>query len=132
MPTAEPQRRSLVNRAGSIRRALLVDDDEQVRTLAATWLTQAGFDVTTASAFSEGHAQLMTDHPDVIVVDVRLGDYNGLQLAITARERDPGTRIVVMSAWDDAVLRRDARQCGAIFLTKPFSSSQLLEAIADL
>jgi len=60
---------------------------------------------------------------------VRLGDFNGLQLAILARQRYPNARIVVMSAWDDPVLKRDAAQCGASYLVKPFNAPQLLTAI---
>lgn len=109
--------------------ALVVDDNRQILSIARWWLGAAGFDVTTSSDFLEGLLQVQTFHPDAIVVDVRLGEFNGLQLAIAARQRWQDVRIVVISAWDDPVLKRDAARCGAAYIQKPFTASQLLAAI---
>jgi DNA-binding NarL/FixJ family response regulator len=64
-----------------------------------------------------------------LVVDIRLGAFNGLQLALDARRRYPEARIVMISSWDDPVLRRDAEQFGATYVVKPFSAADLLAAI---
>ena len=110
--------------------ALIVDDDPHMASIASLWLLEAGYSVTISYGLLEGVHHFQQDRPDTVVVDVRLGDFNGVQLAILARERDPNVRIVVMSAWDDPVLQRDAAQCGASYLVKPFNASQLLTAIA--
>jgi DNA-binding response OmpR family regulator len=109
--------------------ALLVDDNPSVVRVVSRMLVHAGYDTTTSTDFRTGLAELKGASPDVFVVDVRLGEFNGLQLAITARRQRPEVRIVVISAWDDPTLRAQAEACTAAYLTKPFTFSELLNAI---
>ena len=109
--------------------ALVVDDNPHIISIASRWLTQAGYSVAVSRDFVDAVEHLRSEHPDTLLIDVRLGAFNGLQLALRARENDPDARIVVMSAWDDPVLKKDAEECGARYIVKPFNESQLLEAI---
>ncbi len=111
--------------------ALLVDDNPTIVSVVGRWLADAGYDTTTSMDFSDAAAELKSHHQDVVVVDVRLGEFNGLQLAIMARRCTPGARIVVISGWDDPVLKNHAAECGAAYLVKPFTSSELLAAITS-
>jgi len=109
------------------KRALVVDDDEAVLRLMTHWLTRAGYAVVPCETFEQGKHQLTTSPPYVLLTDLRLGAFNGLQLVILARAQSPETIAVVMSAFDDATLRDEAARCGAHYLMKPFSLTQLLE-----
>src|ERR1700730_10713810 len=108
-----------------MKRLLFVDDDPQVLAIAAKWLERGGYDVLTATTFAVAKTRIV-EPLDVLIVDVRLRDFNGLQLAVQARAIHPGIRIVVVSGWDDPVLTREAEACGALFLPKPFDKTQLL------
>src|SRR3954463_1321383 len=90
------------------RRALVVDDDQRVLAMLSRWLRDAGYDVTSASTLVEARARIDEDPPDALVVDVRLREFNGIQLAVRARATSPSMRIVVVSGYDDPVLRREA------------------------
>nr|MBA3884527.1 response regulator [Acidobacteriota bacterium] len=68
---------------------------------------------------------------DALVTDVRLGEYNGLQLAVIARDLQPNIRIIVYSGYNDPVLREEAERIGAVYLVKPVPSRQLLEIIRN-
>ena len=110
-----------------MKRVLVVDDDPGILALVTTWLETAGYDVETAGNFAA--AKLHVGRPmEVLIVDVRLEAFNGLQLAILARSSDSTMRIVVMSGWDDPVLQAEAASIGAVFLPKPFNEQQLLRA----
>src|SRR5262245_36758955 len=111
-----------------MKRILVIDDDRQTLDLVARWLAAAGFDVLTAGTFGEGKLHIK-DAIDVLVVDVRLHGFNGLQLATRARVDQPDMRIVVVSGWEDPVLMREAAALGAVFLAKPFSEEELLTAV---
>jgi DNA-binding response OmpR family regulator len=111
-------------------RVLLVDDDLAVLALVRTWLTAAGYTVTACHRFEDAKQQLTTQTPDVLVADVRLGAYNGIQLVLQARARSPRTQIVAITGFDDPLLRREARRAGAVYLLKPFTHDQMLEAVA--
>ena len=112
-----------------MKRAMMVDDDRAILNLGARWLASAGYHVETATEFDEARCRIETSRPDVLVVDVRLGNFNGIQLAILARVARPDIHMVIISGWDDPVLRREADACGAAFVRKPFDAAQLLEAI---
>jgi len=110
-------------------RALLVDDDPAVVSIGRRWLTEAGYDVRTSTDFRDAVTELKTNAVDAVIVDVRLGEFNGLQLAHLARQFRASARIVVISGWDDPVLKREAACLGAPYLVKPFSASDLLTAL---
>jgi DNA-binding response OmpR family regulator len=112
-----------------MKSALVVDDDKQVSSLVARWLSKAGYDVSTCEDFGAARERILNDTPPVLIVDVRLAGFNGIQLAILARQLHPETRIVVLSGWDDPVLRKEATACGAVYLCKPLNSDELLAAI---
>ena len=112
-----------------MKRALIVDDDPQVLSLAARWIRKAGYDVVVSNDFLDARMQLEVCRPAVVVADVRLGAFNGLQLGFLARQLFPDVRVAVISGWNDPVMRRDAAEFGASFLQKPFRASELLFAI---
>ena len=112
-----------------MKSALVVDDDKQVSGLLGRWLSGAGYHVTTCDEFEDARRRILEDQPGVLVVDVRLEGFNGIHLAILARQMRSDARIVVLSGWDDPVLRREASACGATYLLKPLKSDELLGAV---
>src|SRR5687767_15496459 len=68
------------------RRVLIVEDDPATRTGLEKFLQLAGYDAVTASSFQSGLQALIDTPPDLLIADVRLGEYNGLQL-IATRDR---------------------------------------------
>ncbi|MBA3642022.1 MAG: DUF4055 domain-containing protein [Acidobacteria bacterium] len=73
-----------------------------------------------------GGRVLRDEAPDLLIADVRLGAFNGLQLIATGTARIP---TIVVSGFDDAVLQADAKAFGAEYLVKPVSAAALLELI---
>ena len=112
-----------------MKAALVVDDDNQVSTLLARWLTNAGYEVSTCGEFEDAKRRILESGPPVLIVDVRLQGFNGIHLAILARQLKPDTKVVVLSGLDDPVLRREASACGAAYLCKPLKAEELLAAI---
>jgi DNA-binding response OmpR family regulator len=110
---------------------LVVDDDVETLGIVEYWLADAGYDVVTCSRFDAARNYLASHSLDALVTDLRLGEFNGLQLALRASE--PGRRIavVVMSAYDDVVSRRDAEAVGGRFMLKPFDREELLAQISE-
>ncbi len=111
-------------------RVLVVDDQPEVMRLLVQFLVLEGHDVVGETEFEPARRFIDTTPPDVLVTDVRLGAYNGLQLVLHMRTARPDAPVVVLSAWDDAMLRQEAARLGAQYRTKPISRSELTEAIA--
>jgi DNA-binding response OmpR family regulator len=109
--------------------ALVVDPNHVWRVETESLLAAAGFAVIGSPSYKDALPLLMTASPTLLVTEVRLGAYNGLQLAIRGRAERPDMALVVASAFHDAVLQREAEQFGATFVHKPVTPHELLAAI---
>ena len=110
---------------------LLVDDEPGLLDALRTALTRAGREVVACRTFDDAREQLLTEEFDVLVTDVRLGAFNGIQLAVIARNQAPDMKIIVFSGFDDPVLKEEAAGLGAKYLVKPVTAELLLEEIAS-
>jgi DNA-binding response OmpR family regulator len=107
-------------------RILIVDDDIGYLMVTKDVLERGGHQVLLASTFEEGRRALRDDTPDLLIADVRLGAFNGLQLIAMGPTRIPS---IVISGFDDSVLQAEARAFGADYLVKPVPSASLLGLI---
>lgn len=106
---------------------VIVDDDVSCLAAVEQIVRHWGHDTVTFRSFEDARAYLAEATPAVVIVDVRLGNYNGLQLIHFSQERSPATQWLVVSGFDDPVLRKEATRLGALFLTKPLDLSRLKE-----
>jgi two-component system, OmpR family, phosphate regulon response regulator OmpR len=111
-------------------RILLVDEDAGSRRACVEILRRASYRVTSAASFEEARRALAR-RPDVLITDVRLGAYNGLQLVIRGRALNP--RLVpVVTGFPDASLKEEAARLGAAYLETPIEPARLLRSITAL
>jgi len=108
---------------------LVVDDEPQVLDTLSAFVTRDGFDVVGMLRFEDARRRIADDPPDILITDVRLGKYNGLQLVLQMRDARPDSRIIVLSAYDDPTLREEASRSGAQYLVKPVGRQELVEAL---
>ena len=111
------------------KHVLVVDDDREFLRLVERWLTTAGYSVTVCASFEAAKHQLVERVPDVLLADVRLGAFNGLQLVILAKSLGPQMSVLVMSGFEDLTLRKEALLCGARYLPKPFTRDEILATL---
>jgi len=107
---------------------LVIDDERMIRWSIKQTLCSAGYEVTVAETATTGLALLRDLHPDVVLLDVRLPDANGLTvLEQMKRGTEHGSAaVIVMSACDDEGTAAAALQLGACaFLKKPFDFDML-------
>jgi DNA-binding response OmpR family regulator len=97
----------------------------------AELLQQAGHDVIAAGGLPEAKSLLAVHHDtDLLIAEIQLGAFNGLQLAIRHQISHPMMRSMVLSRAHDPVLSADAKACGAAYLAEPFGQEQFLERVA--
>jgi len=111
---------------------VIVDDDAGVLMTMERFVKALGHEAIALDNFEEARAFIGSNAPDAIIVDIRLGTYNGLQLVHLSRQLHPQARIIAVSGFDDAVLRDEAARAGASFLIKPFKISDLEQALSAL
>jgi two-component system KDP operon response regulator KdpE len=107
-------------------RALVIDDEVQIRRLLRVALEGAGYDVHEAEAGQPGlHAAAMV-RPDIILLDLGLPDLDGLSVLRRLREWSQ-TPVVVLTVRDSDEDKVGALDAGADdYVTKPFSTAELL------
>jgi len=111
-------------------RILVVDDEDGMRDFLSTILARAGYDVVAANSVQAGRALLDKEvQPDLLITDVRLGDFNGLQLLAMRPLSIPA---IVITGFPDPVLEAEARRFGATFVLKPFVPAELLAIVEEL
>jgi len=108
---------------------LIVDDADSVRRMLTELFSASGYDVVSAGSYEEGKRLADSSNPDLILLDIRLGDYNGLQLAVRERAKHPDRHLIVMTGHSDPVLEAEARKLGAEFIEKPLQPSRLIELV---
>jgi DNA-binding response OmpR family regulator len=108
---------------------LIVEDDNSNRTGLIQLLNQAGYDTIGAATFEKGRQLLQTENPDLLITDLRLEAFNGLQLIITRLKPIP---TIVITGFADRVLETEAKHLGAAYLVKPFLPTALLDLIEEL
>lgn len=113
-------------------RILIVDDAASTLTGLCELLENAGYEVVGAASFEEGRRLADQATPDLLVVDVRLGAYNGLHLVIRERLAHPERPIILTTGFPDSVLEAEARGYGVQVLEKPIQSSELIATIQKL
>lgn len=111
------------------RPIVIVDDDVSCLVAVEQILRHWGHETRTFRAFADARAYLAQAQPAAVIVDVRLGNYNGLQLIHFSQPSSPGTQWLVVSGFDDPVLRQEATKLGAHFLTKPLDLARLRELL---
>jgi DNA-binding response OmpR family regulator len=108
------------------RTILVVEDDEATRVGLLVLLAEAGYRTIGAGTLKQATELLAQQNPDLMIVDVRLGGDNGLQLVAMAIQPIPA---IVTTAFADPILEAEARQFGADFMVKPLSPRALIELI---
>lgn len=115
--------------AASGARILVVDDDPQITTLLEIFLTQLGHEVQCASYGGQALEVVPTFEPQVVLLDLHMPGMSGLEVLIRLHEQRPGLPVILITG-DEQLARRTMQKSMAGLLIKPFSLSQVSQAVA--
>lgn len=108
---------------------LVVEDEENIRTLLSALLEANGYQVLTAATGGMGQLLFTSHRPDLILLDLGLPDMDGMELLKSVRETAL-TPIIVLSARTEEREKVLALDLGANdYVTKPFGSAELLARV---
>ena len=109
-----------------MRSILIIEDDPLVRKTLASQLAKKGFDITVAETGEAGVRTFAESSPDLVLLDVRLPDIDGLEVLRRIKERNRRAVILVMTAFDDMKTTVEAVKLGAFeYLVKPLNTTEL-------
>lgn len=116
-------------------RVLIIEDHHFFRSGLAQWLNQQKGIVCCGEAASvmEARPAVLQLQPDVILMDLRLGDGEGLDLIAEISQHDPTIRIVALSQFDEDIFAHRALQAGARgYLMKSEATESVMQAIEQV
>lgn len=105
---------------------LLVDDDDPFRQSLTRAMERRGFAVQSAASIAEALQKSQAEAPDYAVIDLRLGDGNGLELVKLMRRFLPKLRVVLLTGYGNIASAVSAIKAGAVdYLPKPVDPDRL-------
>jgi two-component system C4-dicarboxylate transport response regulator DctD len=113
---------------GHVQTVLIVEDYDDQREALAALVASCGFRVVSCRSVDEAAAFLASDHPSVLITDVRLAGRSGLELLSLVARQYPDVIRILLTGYDDIELRKEAARSGTRFLLKPLKFAEL-EAI---
>ena len=108
---------------------LIVDDEEHIRYLYSEELSEAGYEVITADSGFQLMEKIEEEKPDLIVLDIKMVGYDGLDLLQDIRNRFYDMPVVLCTAYD--TFKRDMKSIAADFyVIKSFDLTELKNKVA--
>jgi DNA-binding NtrC family response regulator len=109
---------------------LVIDDDTSITTTLSSFLEAKGYKVTVANDSDEALEVVAADQHHLILCDIYIDRLTGLDILRAARERDPNTRVILMTARGSIGTTVEAETSGAFdYLAKPLNLKDLLAVI---
>jgi len=112
------------------KRVMLVDDEESVRLSWNRYLSQQGFEVTTAIDGANAISKLQSEPVDVVVSDLRMPGVDGVQLLQWIHDERPDTRFILLTGFGTEDVEKKVRDLGAFdYLNKPIDPDTLAAVV---
>lgn len=109
---------------------IIVDDDVTFTRVLARALGSRGFQIEIANDADEALSQTRRMQPDYCVLDLKLGEHNGLQLISELRRLAPGMRILLLTGYASIATAVEAIKRGAHdYLSKPVDADAVVRAL---
>jgi CheY-like chemotaxis protein len=116
-----------------MKRILVADDEANIRLLFEAVLAEAGHEVVTVATGREAVRKILKDDYDLVILDIKMPDMNGLEVVQRIRELNRPTPIIVCSAYkhleDDFIIKTGGV---AAYLTKPVNLQEVKAKVAEL
>jgi len=108
---------------------LVVDDQEHIRLLYSEELNEAGYEVITAEGGYKLVETIEEEKPDLVILDIKMADYNGLDLLNEIRNHFYDLPVILSTVYD--IFKQDMKSIAADFyVVKNFDLSELKKKIA--
>lgn len=108
------------------KKVMIVDDEEGVRLSFDRYLSEHGFDVTTAADGEKAISKLRQEEMDAVVADLKMPGVDGIELLRWMHDEQPETPFILLTGYGNAEVERKVRELGAYeYLNKPISPDAL-------
>lgn len=115
------------------KKILVVDDELRMREMLYDLLSRKGYKMFTAPGGGEAIEIVRQENPDLVLLDIKMPNIDGIETLKKIREFDTKTRIVMLTGVDDVELEKQARMIGASgFLRKELDLALITKAVDEI
>ncbi len=115
------------------KRILIIEDDDEMRSLLKDFVLAEGYEADSVEKGTYAFKKLMIGSFDLIITDIRLLGFSGLDILPGLKKIQPETPVVVITAFGDGEATSKAHERGAnTFLEKPIQLKTLRELIHEM
>ena len=112
---------------------LVIDDEQGIRNLLDTLLRRKGYDVVLADSGRTGLELFRREHPDIVVLDLKMPEMDGLAVLRQIRGLDPRKPVIILTGAGTAEAEQQMRALGATeYVEKEFSLHRLGDSLKRL
>lgn len=105
---------------------LIIDDDPLIRKTLSAHLAAKNYEIISAETGEEGLQKFIEFNPDLVILDIRLPDIDGLETLKSIKSENKNASIIIMTAYDDMKTTIEAIKSGAFeYLVKPLDYVEL-------
>jgi DNA-binding response OmpR family regulator len=123
----------MINQRTSVKEVVICDDDDDILNFLCVLTSTAGFLPLKAHGMYEVIPFVRNYHPRVLLLDIRMPDHDGFEVAEILRRNDIKIPIIFMTAHDNTFCRIYSPLVGAVgFFTKPIDSDALIERVTEI
>lgn len=114
-----------------VARILLVDDASFMKLVEKDILQKNGHEIIAEAGNGAEAIELYEKHkPDVVIMDIKMPEVNGVEALVKIKEKDDSARVIMVSALGEPRFIKKAIELGAAdFVVKPFKRERIIEAI---
>jgi DNA-binding response OmpR family regulator len=112
-------------------RILVLEDDEHALEGLVDMLRDADYQVTGAATYDAARRLLAATPYDLLISDVRLRGFNGLNLVKKTRADYPEMAVIIISGYDEPLMELEASRYNALFVPKPIRPIEFLATVAS-
>ena len=115
------------------KKILIIDDEESIRDGCTQVLSRKGYQVESAGYALKGLQMALTNIYDIILLDIRMPEMDGLEILREIKiEKNVSAKVIIITGYGSIPMAVEAMRNGAFnFLTKPYSASDLREAVEE-
>src|SRR5208282_3145342 len=114
-------------------RALIVDDEANIRKALQLLLAETGFETYQGSGLAEAGPLIAQHYFDIAIIDLRLGDGSGIDLLKELKDISPDTVVLMITAFASTETAISAMKLGAYdYVTKPFNIDEIRIVLTNI
>lgn len=112
------------------KKILIIEDEKDIRRILKKILTEESYKVYITDSGKEGLSKIKKYHPELVILDLKLTDTDGIEVASEIRRINKKIKVIVITAYGTVEIKRKLYKLGIVdLIEKPFRIEKILKSV---